>query len=159
VLLKWLWLCLFVLLIPFCNNETTVKIECSPRWIVYQNQAANGAWEKRGAPTFEQCLEACINLLLCVAAEWSTACWMHAPARLNSNHNNRLYNPSVTQYVIVRDCPITSGTLGMHEIITVIWNCYFKLKKMIKTEGNEKERERRGKKGKTKFNFTLQNPG
>jgi len=112
-----LWSVLFV-----CYSDTgttttsTSTVNCSPRWIVYHKMHTPGVsgnfrriWQ---ATTQQQCLDACVYYIKCVAADWvwnkdPRECWLHYAhsQRRRQRHND------VTQFEIVRQCNPVSGKL------------------------------------------------
>jgi len=80
---------------------------CSPRWIVYPNTHADGAYVFSLKSTQLQCLDACVANSSCVAVDWGQSkpeCWMH------DRHRQRGPYGCVTHFEIVRECDITSST-------------------------------------------------
>ena len=96
------WLCF----VAYTAEQSTTSDQCSPHWVVYQNQAALYARDT-GQPTQQRCLHACSVYPNCTAAEWGTVtgCWLHYAA----GFRDRSSRPGVTQFEIVRECE-TSGT-------------------------------------------------
>ena len=81
-------------------SSTTNSAQCSPRWIIYQRQAAFGARQNTGATTQHRCLRGCEIDPSCTAAEWGTHCWLHYTDR----YRDRSPHNGVTQFEIVRGC-------------------------------------------------------
>ena len=100
------------------DNETTStstsSVSCSPRWIVYPNTAALGAWRNRAATTQQQCLDACLTNSSCVAVDWSydNHCWMHDQRR-------DLVQRPVTHFELVERCK--SSTWRHHVRLIVVY--------------------------------------
>ena len=109
--------CVFVCWSDIDSNENvlsstvTSSASCSPRWIIYPDKRADGAWRHPTATTQQQCLEACVAKPSCFAAEWSAdqKCWIHDRRR---THIGQL---GVTQFEFVSQCKfkINSMTKGL----------------------------------------------
>jgi len=85
----------------------TTSDQCSPRWIIYHNQAAFGASWNKDSPTRRKCLYDCDYKYRtsCTAAEWTNyTCWLH----YTDGYRHRSPRNGTTQFEIVRGCE-TSG--------------------------------------------------
>ena len=88
------------------STTSTPSVSCSPRWIVYHNMGADGAWRERFATTLQQCLDECVAYSNCVAVEWSDyhQCMIHESRR------QRYSKAGVTHFEFVRRCNPKSST-------------------------------------------------
>ena len=82
------------------STTSTPSVSCSPRWIVYPNMDAGGAWQDEEVTTLQRCLGACGANSSCVAVDWSDNwhCYIH------NKKLPRRRNDSFTQFEIVRQC-------------------------------------------------------
>jgi len=87
------------------NSSTTID-QCSPRWIVHQNQRRKGFAAKKPVTTTQQkCLGWCEVWTVCKAVDWgSKGCWAYKTDR----YRDRQPRSGVTQFELIRGCE-TSG--------------------------------------------------
>lgn len=89
------------------SSSSTTSDQCSPRWIVYENQRALGG-SYTTATTLEQCLRSCETYARCKAVEWvfriNRFCWRFT----TDGYRSRLPRLGATQFELIRGCE-TSG--------------------------------------------------
>ena len=94
------------------SSSTTTTDQCSPRWIVHQNQRRNQSAIYRvainpRATTQQQCLSWCEKLGLCKAVEWGWG--LHGClAHKTDEYRDREPHSGITQFELIRGCE-TSG--------------------------------------------------
>jgi len=97
---------------PFISIATsTSTVNCSPRWIVYNNVNTRGGTQNHSARTQQQCLDACATNRSCIYVGWyywrgnPPSCWMYDMRYQRYQlHNNTLFE-------IVRQCDPATGRL------------------------------------------------
>ena len=89
-------------------TSSTPNASCSPRWIVYPDMDALGAWREEAAKTQKQCFVACLANSSCVAVDWDdrSECWIYDKSGIGSLRRN----DGTTHFEIVRRCNHSSNS-------------------------------------------------